>query len=341
MSDIAALAREAYAHGWVMSNGPMTERVKAGCVTAVALACEHAGDPSILEATLQLGSLEGTWAAIYERREKLYTTHIAAVTKAYRALCTDLDVADEIRRLRRALNLNESTTQNQQDHDDLVAAAAAAATRIAHQTLNDPHTPQYKTTIAAISDALINAEAEGTAGAIAIAAEQIGKTGINFDLAFQDAHDAIRDLDAYRSDAQGWLTKIVDGTTTDLSRTLAKVAGKDGSYDDMVTATDNILDGDHRAVDSSVDLAMGLSFTRGALAWFGQQGVTTVDFLTAGAGVCPICLKAEAGNPWPINSAPQPSLHPSCRCSLQPSTSQQGFSFDVNHYLIGVQSDVV
>src|SRR5579859_1645562 len=58
---IAEQAREAYAEGWARTGGPLTDRVKAGCIAAVEMAREHPHDAGILEATLRLGSLEGTW----------------------------------------------------------------------------------------------------------------------------------------------------------------------------------------------------------------------------------------------------------------------------------------
>ena len=70
MHPIAPYARTAYAQGWAASGGPMTARVKAGCVAAVEHAIAHAEDPRILEVMLHLGRLEGAWALIYQRREE-------------------------------------------------------------------------------------------------------------------------------------------------------------------------------------------------------------------------------------------------------------------------------
>jgi hypothetical protein len=51
---LADLAREAYAAGWALSGGPMTRRVQLGCLAAVQAALEHADDPHVLEAALQI-----------------------------------------------------------------------------------------------------------------------------------------------------------------------------------------------------------------------------------------------------------------------------------------------
>ena len=75
MHPIAPYARTAYAQGWAASGGPMTGRVKAGCIAAVEHAIEHADDPHILEVMLHLGKLEGAWALIYQRREEQHRKH--------------------------------------------------------------------------------------------------------------------------------------------------------------------------------------------------------------------------------------------------------------------------
>src|SRR5215475_1321028 len=74
---LAAIAREAYAMGWAASRGPMTDRVRAGSVAAVDLALAHWDEPGVLEATLQLGHLEGIWAGIFDRRLQLHADSLA------------------------------------------------------------------------------------------------------------------------------------------------------------------------------------------------------------------------------------------------------------------------
>jgi hypothetical protein len=56
----------------------MTPRVQAGCRAAVANALEHADDPGVLKATLQIGKLEGIWVTFFARREQTGTKQVAA-----------------------------------------------------------------------------------------------------------------------------------------------------------------------------------------------------------------------------------------------------------------------
>ena len=84
--DLAQAALNAYAAGWALSDGPMSPRVQAGCLAAVQTALEHADDPAVLEATLHIGKLEGTWARFFARREQVIETGTAAVRDAWNAL---------------------------------------------------------------------------------------------------------------------------------------------------------------------------------------------------------------------------------------------------------------
>lgn len=332
------LARAAYARGWAGSGGPMTERVMLGSAVAVALACENCTDPDILETTLKLGSLEGTWAAIYDRRERLYAKHIAQVSQAYRALVAGLDVKTAIERLQRALPHAEADTPPPVNHAAVAAAAGSQAARLLHTAVEDTSAPEYTATTGAISAGLLDAQAEGVAGGVAVLAQQTGHVGVDFDLAFADAHAALAHLDDHWQDATGWLGKVVNGNATDLGMAWARVAIDGGSYEEYRIAAKEVLDGeDIRAVDTLIDLALGQSFSRGALALYVREGVNTVEFVTAGGGqVCPICQNAEAGNPWSPIEVPHPALHPYCRCNVTPTNDAiTVLGANVARYLLG------
>ena len=121
---LAETVRAAYAVGWAQSGGPMTERVKAGCLAAIGYALDNPDAPDLLEATINLGSVEGTWAHVLNRREALYRHHTAAVLDAWRALIDRAQVADMVAGFRRAIGLRESS---QEDRERRRAEATAAA----------------------------------------------------------------------------------------------------------------------------------------------------------------------------------------------------------------------
>lgn len=340
LRDIAPYARVAFAQGWAASGGPMTEQVKAGCLAAIELAVEHADQPDILEVTLHLGHLEGTWATVYDRREKLYAHHIKAVTDLWRRAAQRLDLTLAIRRYRQSLGLAEADGDT--DRRRLIAQTIAA-TVLAFIAGSDSPADDRNALIGAIANALKAAQAEGWAGAVAIGAEQagiagaadVGVIGINFDLAFKDAWNALGDLGNQWADATGWLGRIVDGAAKDLGGRLSALAADGASFEDMLAGAQDVLDSaDVRAVSAIVDLAMGQSFSRGALALYGREGVQTVDFITAGARVCPVCLDIESKNPWQRNEVPVPPRHSRCRCNLQAANPMEAAGL-FSRYAIG------
>lgn len=329
----AALLREAFAAGWAASSGPLTPHVHASYRAALNYALQHVDRHDALETTLHLGHLEGTWAAMLERREAQHAAHIAAVMRRWQRLVATLDVPGAVRAFRRSAGMAEAGT------DDAAAArtaaAMAAAKELLVQAIEAAGTSEYDAVITALADALRAATAEGTAQAIAIGAAQRGTIGIDFDLAFKDAWQALADLEQHWSDARGWLEKIVNGAAGDLGRTLARLAEDGATFNDMVTAARDVIgSADVRAVETLVDLAMGQSYSRGALALYGRERVRTVDFFTAGgANVCPLCMRLEAQNPWPIDEVPAPPRHPRCRCVIVASEPMQ--SLDFSAYMKG------
>jgi hypothetical protein len=313
---IAPYARTAYAQGWAISGGPMTDRVKAGCVAAVEHACQHADDPDVLETTLRLGHLEGTWAKVYERRTALHDDLLATVTATWRAMVQQLDVGPIVRWYR----ANEGLTSEAYTDDPDVARATEAARVLLHAL---PETQGWAQIRQELRDGIVAAQTEGQVGALAIAADTLNLPGFNFDTAYDHFHTALTQLDTTWADADAWLTRIVNGNATDLGRRLASLVKADASYDDMVAGALDVLDsGDVRAVSTVVDLAVHQSLTRGAMDLWGREGVQRVGFVTAGDNrVCPACDRAESQGPYDLNQdPPRPPLHPLCRCTLTAET---------------------
>jgi len=326
MNEIAPYLRKAFAYGWAASGGPMTDRVREACRVAVAMGCEHPDDADVFEVTLKLGSLEGTWARVYERREVLYAKHIDAVTAAFRPLARRLPVAAMVQRFRRAAGLTEAADP---DKKARAAAAQAAAIWLLHQAADNPTDPDYVAVVQALAEGLKDGMAEGEAGAIALAAQHAHIVGIDFDIAFRDAWKALDRLGTYWGDAQGWLGQVLNGTATNVGQLLARLAEDGADADRMTTEVSALLDnGDIRAVSTLVDLAMGQSFSRGALALYAREGVRQVDFLTAGdTRVCPVCDTFEREGPYALVEAPAPSIHPFCRCTLVATQPLQALDF--------------
>lgn len=300
MDDIAARARLAYAQGWVESGGPMTGRVRAGCAAAVAVATGHADQPGILEATLNIGKLEGTWAAIFADREHVHHHHGRQITAAYRDLLgATLDVRAEVRRFRRSLNTPGGLAQ----HADARTAATAASIRLVHQAADTSH-PAYRVALAAITDAMGAAEQAGRDAATRLMGPRE---------AAPPPSGSGRDNDTA---AAATLGAFIRGTTTDVGNDLVVLDVGGATEDEMVAAIDEDTSGDgERASGLIGDQAISSGYGGGMLATFTRAALAQVNFVTAGdTKVCQRCSELEAGNPYTLFTVPSLGQHPSCRC---------------------------
>lgn len=317
---MAGPAREAFAAGWALSGGPMTERVRAASTAAVRAAIESADDPDTLKATIDLGKLEGMWALLFQRREDLQAQHAKAVHAEWRPLIHRDTVAAAVDHLRQQLGLTEA------DHDtpSLRAAALAAAQAVLH-AIRD--LPGWAALRGKVRDAIRAGRAEGMVNAVAIAAEQAATLGLDWNIAFKGAYESLRHLDEIWTDTDGWLARTLDRATADLGRALADAAEQGLTRDEMIDAGMNILAADQDAVAFVVDWAMTTAADQGALALYASEGVTKIDIISAGDGrVCPACIDAEAGSPWTLGDQPPMPLHPVCRCVYASSVSLAHFA---------------
>lgn len=309
---IESFAREAFAAGWAASGGPLTPRVQAACGVAVSLAVERADDPQVLEVTLHLGKLEGMWATLFDRREKLIAQYTATVTGAWRKLIRPRLFSDGIHHLRAEVGLTEAT----QDQAEIQAAAVAAA-RSMLQAL--PLAPGWAALRESLRNALAAGRAEGIVGAVAIAAQRANRDGLQWDDAFQRAYQQLERLDSLWSDTELWLQRLLERAITNLARVLATAATAGSGFEDMLAAASAELDGDVvEAVDFTTDWAMTTAMGAGALGLYGLYQTLAVTWTTAGDGrVCATCDDNESNSPYAMDSVPAYPAHPRCRCQLE------------------------
>lgn len=321
MHPIESPAREAFAAGWAISGGPMTERVRAACTAAVQTAIEHADDPRILEVTIDLGKLEGMWAILFGRREEQQAKHTRAVADVWRQLIDRDSVAAMVDRFRQRIGLAEAD----QDKSSIRAEALAAAKAVLHALAD---LAGWTTLRNAIRNAIAAGRAEGMVNAVAIAAERASRIGLDWNIAFNDAYQSLERLDELWGNADGWLGRTIDRAAGDLGRALANAAENGASRDEMINAAMDVLTGsDADAVAFVVDWAMTTAADEGALSLYRSEGVLQVDVISAGDGiVCSACLEVEASSPWDILDAPPIPLHPSCRCCFAANVSLAHFA---------------
>jgi 2'-5' RNA ligase len=319
---IAAPAREAFAAGWAASGGPLTERVKAASTAAVQTAIEYADDPRILEVAVDLGKLEGMWALLFRRREEKLREHTRIVADAWRQLVDRDAITATVDSFRRSVGLTEANS------DDQKTAAALAATAMLAAL---PNLPAWHTLRAALRDALNAGHAEGMVNAVAVAAEQAGRAGLDWNAAFADAYQDVQRLDDAGAAVDTWLTRLIRRAEASLARILQQSADRGDDRDTMTDAAEDALTPDEDDPDDDVgfitDWAITSAAAGGALALYQSEGVLTCDWLSVGDGrVCPACEANEAGNPWAPGDLPEWPAHPRCRCFVSASVDLGHFA---------------
>ncbi|MEZ0089937.1 2'-5' RNA ligase family protein [Streptacidiphilus sp. EB129] len=305
---IREAARQAYATGWAsVPDAPMTAEVRAGCIAAVTWATENARRPDVLEATIKIGQLEGAWALIYQRREKREQQHQAAVLAAWAKLLKLIALDELVARFHaQAPTLPDQTPQ-------AIHMQALAVARQAFIGINTAD-PAYGQLLDSITSALADAQAEGAAAGHAIRGR-----AADMPAAYDDARARISDLTTW-GQAPPVAGQIMSGAASTLARILA------AGYTAKLTLTglyatvrDALTGSDARPVTAYLDVAMGQAWNSGAVSVYAADGVTMVNYWTAGGSkVCRACQDAESGSPYAIADAPAPPLHPNCRCSLAP-----------------------
>lgn len=306
---IISYAKTAYATGWAASGGPMTDRVRAGCVAAIQFAVEHADDPDVIEATLKLGSLEGVWALIYERRAKLFQDGISSVADSWSIFTKGLNVNSIVSAVRNQAGLTEAIKL------DKTTAEYAAA--IILSLLMDLMTQADWITLRnAVVNALNSGLAEGQVGAMALLADRIGATGFNFDKAFADAKLAYAN-NPYLSSVNNWLSSLMQMVAKLAGKKAAQSIANGDSSEDMENAISEALRNPGDAIQYIIDQLIHLGISAGILWWLRSNGAANIWFITAGDDrVCAQCDDAEANSPYYISDLPTPPLHSSCRCSI-------------------------
>lgn len=320
LPDLAEAAADAFTEGWLLS-GCEAEFTEAEFCAAVGAALDCGDHPGVLEATLDLGHLTGTWKTVYGRRERLLRKHLRAVAAAWDACLDGLDPRDMVRQFRSVMDLTaEASDPDRQWWKDAATTAAVAWLRRLYQAGG------YLALVAAIEDAIRSGMAEGEADALALAASRQGETGFSIAKAFTAAYDRLADDASVSQQAADALASIVDGAAADIGRELTDQAGDGGSEDDMTSAAAAAVSGDgSRSVRTWADWAVSAAILTGARGVYrivagALGGPVQVDWITAGDGrVCATCDGYERNGPYSPDDVPG-YPHPGCRCSTHSRT---------------------
>lgn len=322
MTGLADLAADAYLAGWALTDAPWTERVHVGLAAAVTVACEHADDPGVLEATMHLGQLEGVWATIYARRARLQAKHERAVLAAWKTATTGLDPADVVAVFRREAYLtSEAATKDPTKRWWQELGAAAALGWLRKLYAGDG----YDALVTTLADAIRAGMAEGEANALAVAATQAGHVGFPIGKAFKAAYARLANDPAIGRKAADAATRLIDSTAGNVGRRLAKLAGDGSSEDDMTAGVADVVN-DPQPVRQGAGDVFWTALGAAALSLFGRASKPPPGTSDSGGGVlvdwnsepsaCIICQDNTANGPYLPLDVPAYLAHPNCRCWL-------------------------
>jgi 2'-5' RNA ligase len=329
-NSLAEAAREAFVTGWALSGGPVTEAVGLGAEAAVQVALEHARDPHVLEATLNIGKLKGLWALFFARREQIIATGTSTVRKAWQTIAGEIGVMATVDRLIAELGPAGYATAGER----IEAAAAAASSLMSAMYAAAEHGDLQ----AAMTDAILAGMAEGQAGVLALNAEQAGYTVVadlakdagatdsqvfSIELAYERVYASLASLPDLPLMADGWIQRIIGGAANDVGKLLARLLAEQATRKDMIRALTDALDADETASASAralalfMDQAISQAMSRSAIQLYQSEDIADIYFVTAGDDrVCPLCEEAQENSPYAPGDAPTPGLHPLCRCVL-------------------------
>lgn len=313
-ADLLVAAEAGYIAGVAATGAPVTNRIRVGYRSLAVLVHDAAGRSplQVAEATLHLGHLEGTWAIAYQRREQLIDSQHAVIGAGWH----DLDEPDVIGRVVKAAQQAGAYHGLGESAADVLALMRGL---IANALRSLAGLPGWRALRAAFAQAVMAGRAEGTAAALAIAADRAGDLGeFSWDLAFEHAWSAMADYRLlFEGIADQWLNTLLNGVAYELGPVLARLIEARADHDVLVAAVRAAFSLDAAAARLVTDWMVTAAVSDGALALYTSEGVMAIEFLTAGDDrVCPICEANEENGPYAPDNCPRPGRHPYCRCTL-------------------------
>jgi hypothetical protein len=259
--------------------------------------------------TIHLGRLEGVWAVVYGRRERLLRRHRKAVAEAWDAATADLKPRSAVRAFRKAAAATPGTPAR-----DTATIAALVWLEAVYRSA---------ALVAALSSVISDGQAEGEADAIALAADRHGITGADTRKAFLAALALAQADPGLAERAREAVKALIGGAAYDVGRKLASMAAGDASEDDMAAAVQDAISGDQsRSVSANTDWTLHAAILAGAVGLYQRlSGGILLDWITAGDDrVCARCAGYEDNGPYSPDRVPG-YPHTGCRCITSVSRS--------------------
>lgn len=241
--------------------------------------------PAFVEAK---GSMAGLTDKLLMRRDRIEHVALIAILKWASRFSADVPVDQVLKAVK--------------DEKDPKPAVLAILVGVLNQF---PDIAQEVKNIAADSQA--KATAEGTVFTGAIINHHKGFSVPNLDDAASNELAKLKKADNYYT-----------GTDTTVALILSGLAGDLVAKENAQTSVTKTIDFGAGAV-FYLGMVIHQYFTDAQLAHLVNAGEATVDFITSGGNVCPVCLGYESQNPWKTTEVPVPPIHGACRCILAPA----------------------
>lgn len=302
---IAPFAHAAFCTGFASTGATVTDHVRAGHDAAILMAIENWEDPNIIEATLNLGKLEGVWANIFARRKELYDSCLADFSDAWQKIWQSDIVPFLVKTIRQQAGIFER---------DTTPSVEYAAAIVLSQLQRIIPLPMWQELRLAVGDSITSGQATGVADAMELLADRIDVLGFDFNKAFTDAKRRFDGDPTMLAQVDQWLDKMLQVVVNDTAKKLIKLIKDDATKEEMeLFLTEQLSKGNSRVFIVMLDMIIHTAITAGILWFFRSSGVAQVYFITAGDdSVCPECDAIEGQNPYPISDAPFPPIHPNC-----------------------------
>lgn len=306
---IEPYAHAAFCTGFAATGAAVTKRVQAAHDAAIRMAIDNFHDPKVLEATLQIGHMEGVWSNVFDRRSELYDSSLASFSAAWKKVDTGSDVPALVKAVRQQAGLMETKPSPTTEY------AVGLVLFMLQRSMVRSDWIQLRQ---ALSDALISGYAMGEADTLELLASRMNAGNFDFDKAFAAAKQKYENDPASLNAVDDWLNKLLNQLAIDIAKKLGVMIDNGASEQEMIDYVDQELgDGNSRTFVIVLDQMIHSAITLGILWLFRLNGVSEVWFITVGDElVCPMCDEIEAQNPYPITEPPECPAHPNCRCTL-------------------------
>ena len=307
-------ARTAFVNGYALyDEPPLMDRAKTACTIGASILAETM-DPEVLRFIESTGEVEGLYAQVYKRRDRMWMKYDRAIKRWAKmlSLSTDQELLGDT--VQRHINAGTTTKERREAVRSGVLVFLIQSLRDLEDLAGNAHD--------LLAQAEAEAKAEGSAAAGAMLAQvnkhKVPDIGANAAKSLKELH-ASRD---YGKNAAAALKSVLGGIAGDVAIASVAAEANGASQEDQNAAAFAAV-GAGVGASFYTDSYIHAAFAAAMLALFSsaeESPTGMVNFTTVGdERVCPECLAAEDNNPYLPADAPPIPLHGECRCWYTPA----------------------